>query len=214
MLRAVSQKPTCVDSVRYRKTKANNRSAKESGVGSAVSGADVAFVFITADSGEGYITVEDNVGDRKTLDPWHNGNQLVQAVAEASDNVVVVVHSVGPIVLDSILSNPSVKAIVWAGLPSQENGNALVDVLYGEVSPSGKLPYTIAKKESDYGSRVVQGDDNFSEGLFIDYRHFDAEGIEPQYEFGFGLCKFSCLTSSSAFFSLLKPSKSSLVANG
>lgn len=185
-----------------------------SGVGSAVSGADVAFVFITADSGEGYITVEDNVGDRKTLDPWHNGNQLVQAVAEASDNVVVVVHSVGPIVLDSILSNPSVKAIVWAGLPSQENGNALVDVLYGEVSPSGKLPYTIAKKESDYGSRVVQGDDNFSEGLFIDYRHFDAEDIEPQYEFGFGLCKFSCLTSSSAFFSLLKPSKSSLVANG
>ena len=185
-----------------------------SGVGSAVSGADVAFVFITADSGEGYITVEDNVGDRKTLDPWHNGNQLVQAVAEASDNVVVVVHSVGPIVLDSILSNPSVKAIVWAGLPSQENGNALVDVLYGEVSPSGKLPYTIAKKESDYGSRVVQGDDNFSEGLFIDYRHFDAEGIEPQYEFGFGLCKFSCLTFSSAFSSLLKLSKSSWVANG
>lgn len=185
-----------------------------SGVGSAVSGADVAFVFITADSGEGYITVEDNVGDRKTLDPWHNGNQLVQAVAEASDNVVVVVHSVGPIVLDSILSNPSVKAIVWAGLPSQENGNALVDVLYGEVSPSGKLPYTIAKKESDYGSRVVQGDDNFSEGLFIDYRHFDAEDIEPQYEFGFGLCKFSCLTFSSAFSSLLKLSKSSWVANG
>lgn len=156
-------------------------------VGSVVSGADAAIVFITADSGEGYITVENNVGDRVNLDPWHNGNQLVEAVAGAADNVIVVVHSVGPLILESVLSNPSVKAIVWAGLPSQENGNALVDVLYGDVSPSGKLPYTIAKAESDYGTQVVQGNDDFSEGLFVDYRHFDAEEIEPQYEFGFGL---------------------------
>ena len=170
-------------------------------VGSVVSGADAAIVFITADSGEGYITVENNVGDRVNLDPWHNGNQLVEAVAGAADNVIVVVHSVGPLILESVLSNPSVKAIVWAGLPSQENGNALVDVLYGDVSPSGKLPYTIAKAESDYGTQVVQGNDDFSEGLFVDYRHFDAEEIEPQYEFGFGLCK-SCLV---LLFTLLIP---------
>lgn len=74
-------------------------------------------------------------------------------------------------------------------LPGQELGNGLVDVLYGSTSPNGKLPYTIAKQASDYGTAVVSGNDNFPEGLYIDYRHFDKEGIAPRYEFGFGLCK-------------------------
>lgn len=162
-----------------------------SGIANAASGADAALVFITADSGEGYITVEGVTGDRPNLDPWHNGNQLVQAVAQANKNTIVVVHSTGPIILETILAHPGVKAVVWAGLPSQENGNALVDVLYGLVSPSGKLPYTIAKSESDYGTAVQRGGtDLFTEGLFIDYRHFDKNGIAPRYEFGFGLCKF------------------------
>ncbi|KAK1758820.1 glycoside hydrolase superfamily [Echria macrotheca] len=156
-------------------------------VQSTVQGADVAIVFITADSGEGYIKVEGVNGDRPNLDPWHNGNDLVKAAAQASKNVIVVVHSVGPIVLETILAQPNVKAIVWAGLPSQENGNALVDVLYGLVSPSGKLPYTIGKSMSDYGIQLASGNDDFKEGLFIDYRHFDKAGIAPRYEFGFGL---------------------------
>ncbi|KAH8883088.1 hypothetical protein GQ53DRAFT_811741 [Thozetella sp. PMI_491] len=158
-----------------------------SAASSAASGADAAIVFITSDSGEGYITVEKVAGDRNDLDPWHNGNQLVQAVASANKNTIVVVHSVGPIILESILALPGVQAVVWAGLPSQESGNALVDVLYGAVSPSGKLPYTIAQKASDYGSSPTRGDDSFQEGLYIDYRHFDKAGIAPRFEFGFGL---------------------------
>jgi beta-glucosidase len=156
---------------------------------SAAQGADVAIVFITADSGEGYIEVEGNRGDRNNLDPWHNGNALVEAVANANENVIVVVHSTGPIILESILSHASVKGIVWAGLPSQESGNALVDVLWGDTNPSGKLVYTIAKQRGDYGTQVVNGNDDYDEGLYIDYRHFDNAGIEPRYEFGFGLCK-------------------------
>ena len=62
-------------------------------------------------------------------------------------------------------------------------------MLYGSVSPSGKLPYTIAKAATDYPSDIKSGDDNYSEGLLIDYRSFDARGITPRYEFGFGLCK-------------------------
>lgn len=155
----------------------------------AASGADVAFVFITSNSGEEYITVDGNVGDRNNLDPWHNGNELVAAVAAANENVIVVVHSVGPVILAEIVALPSVKAIVWAGLPSQESGNALVDIVWGETNPNGKLPYTIAKNSNDYNAKVVPGDDNFEDGVYIDYRHFDAEGIEPEFEFGFGLCK-------------------------
>ncbi|KAH9889678.1 glycoside hydrolase family 3 protein [Xylariomycetidae sp. FL2044] len=169
-----------------------------SGVSSAVSGADAAIVFITSDSGEGYIEVEGHAGDRNDLDPWHEGNALVKAVAAASDNVIVVVHSVGPIILESILAEPSVKAVVWAGLPSQENGNALVDVLYGDTNPNGKLPYTIAQSADDYGTGVVSGNDDYSEGLFIDYRKFDQEEIEPRYEFGFGL-SYTNFTYSNIF---------------
>ncbi len=163
--------------------------ADSSSGASAASGADAAIVFITSDSGEGYITVERVAGDRNDLDPWHGGNQLVQAVASANKNTIVVVHSVGPVILESILALPGVQAVVWAGLPSQESGNALVDVLWGAVSPSGKLPYTIAQRASDYASSPSRGDDNFQEGLFIDYRHFDKAGIAPRFEFGFGLCK-------------------------
>lgn len=158
----------------------------------AASGVDVAFVFVTANSGEGYLVVEGHPGDRLHLDPWDNGNELVEAVAAANENVVVVVHSTGPVLLERILALPSVKAVVWGGLPSQENGNAVVDIAWGSTNPNGKLPYTIAKQWSDYSSRTIDGaNDDFSEGLYVDYRHFDAAGIEPRFEFGFGLCKCS-----------------------
>jgi beta-glucosidase len=58
-------------------------------------------------------------------------------------------------------------------------------VLYG-ASPSGKLPYTIAKKAEDYGAAIKGGDDK-SWDLFVDYRRFDKMNIEPRFEFGFGL---------------------------
>ena len=92
-------------------------------------------------------------------------------------------------ILESILALPNVQAVVWAGLPGQESGNGLVDILYGTKSPSGKLPYTIAKEPADYGTAVVAGTDNYQEGLYIDYRHFDKANIAPRYEFGYGLCK-------------------------
>lgn len=158
---------------------------------SAAAAAATAVVFITSNSGEEYLTVENNMGDRQTLDPWHDGNGLVAAVAQAAAGkpVVVVAHTVGPIILESVLAHDNVVALVWAGLGGQEQGNALVDVLYGDVSPSGKLPYTIAKAAADYGTALVgpDVDDGFEEGLYVDYRHFDKAGVEPRFEFGFGL---------------------------
>lgn len=49
------------------------------------------------------------------------------------------------------------KQVVWAGIPGQEVGNGLADVLYGDWNPSGKLPYTIAKNISDYPTRLITG---------------------------------------------------------
>ncbi|EMD41674.1 glycoside hydrolase family 3 protein [Gelatoporia subvermispora B] len=158
----------------------------------AARGKDVAFVFITADSGEGYITVEGNAGDRNDLSAWHNGDALVEQVASVNNNTIVVVNTVGPILVEAWIDNPNVTALVWSGLPGQEAGNAVTDVLYGDYNPGGRLPYTIGKAITDYSAQVIYDGTNivqipYTEGLFIDYRHFDAAGIAPRYEFGFGL---------------------------
>ncbi|CZS94149.1 probable beta-D-glucoside glucohydrolase [Rhynchosporium agropyri] len=171
---------------------------------SAASAAATALVFINSDAGEGYITVEGNAGDRINLDPWHGGNALVAAVAAVNKKTIVVIHSVGPLILESILASPNVVAVVWAGIPGQESGNALVDILYGVTSPSGKLPYTIASQASDYGTSVIggSGDDNYPEGLYIDYRRFDKMGITPRYPFGYGLSYTTFAYSSLSISSL------------
>ena len=146
---------------------------------------DVALVFVNADSGEDYLTVDGNEGDRKNLTLWVNADNLINAVAASNPNTVVVVHSVGPAILEPWIENPNVTAVLWASLPGQESGNSLVDVLYGDFNPSGRLPYTIAKSPADYSAQLVTGGtaDNiilveYTEGLNIDYRHFDA--VSPE----------------------------------
>lgn len=111
--------------------------------------------------------------------------------------------------VDEWIDNPNVTAVLYAGLPGQESGRSIVSVLYGDINPSGRLPYTIAKNESDYGALLnstISSDYfpsiDFSEGLFIDYRAFDRDGIEPQFEFGYGLSyttfAYSDLTTTTA----------------
>lgn len=119
--------------------------------------AEVAMVFINSDSGEDYITVDGNEGDRKNLTAWHNGDALVQSVAAQNSKTIVVVHSVGPLIVEPWIEHPNVTAVVWAGLGGPETGNALVDVLYGVVNPSARLPYTIAKNASDYPTSLILG---------------------------------------------------------
>lgn len=156
-------------------------------------GADVAIVHVNADAGEGYITVEGNMGDRNNLSLWHQGDRLILKTAEVCNNVVVVVHSVGPVDLEAWIDHANVTAVVWAGLPGQETGNSEVDILWGAVNPSGRLPYTIGKKRSDYPSPILLNSNMkvpqimYSENLEIDYRHFDARHIKPRFEYGFGL---------------------------
>ena len=165
------------------------------GAAAAATGVEVAIVGIASDSGEEYITVDGNEGDRNNLTAWNNGDNLVQAVAAVNNNTIVVVHSVGPMIVEAWIDHPNVTAVLWAGLPGQESGNSLVDVLYGAYNPSGRLPYTIARNRSDYSADVVyvEASDSetpqldYTEGLNIDYRHFLSANITPRFGFGFGL---------------------------
>ena len=115
----------------------------------------VCFAFVKSDSGEGYIDVDGNKGDRNNLTAWQAGDQLIATVARSCTNTIVVIHSVGQINMEAWADNPNITAILWASLPGQESGNSLVDVLYGEINPSGRLPFTIAKNDSDYSSRII-----------------------------------------------------------
>jgi beta-glucosidase len=152
-------------------------------------------VFGNSDSGEGYISVDGNEGDRNNLTLWQNADEVIRIVSSQCSNTIVVLHTVGPVLVTEWYDHPNITAIVWAGLPGQESGNSLVDILYGEVNPAGRSPFTWAKKREDYGTDVLYEPNNgngppqqdFSEGVYIDYRHFDQAGIEPIFEFGHGL---------------------------
>lgn len=149
---------------------------------------DACLVFINAMATEGW--------DRDGLhDDFSDG--LVLNVASKCANTIVVIHAAGIRLVDQWIEHPNVTAAMIAHLPGQDIGESLVSLLYGDISPSGKLPYTLARNESDYGSlyepcKPASAEDHFpqcdySEGVFIDYRHFDANDIEPRFEFGFGL---------------------------
>lgn len=162
-------------------------------VAAAATGKSVAIVFANANSGEAFITVDDNAGDRKNLTLWQGGDALIAAVAAVNPNTVVVLHTVGPVEVEQYKTHPNITAILWAGIPGQESGNAIVDILYGKANPSGKSVFTWGKDRADWGLDILYNDTSkvpqqtFTEGTMIDYRHFDNAGIEPSYEFGFGL---------------------------
>lgn len=149
---------------------------------------DACIVFINELSMEG--------SDRPYLaDP--SSDDLVEHVASKCSNTMVAIHNAGIRLVDPWIDNPNITAVIYAHLPGQDTGQALVDVMYGEVSPSGRLPYTVAKDEKDYGhllnptvpdnSSLFYTQSNFTEGVNIDYRHFLAQNITPRFEFGFGL---------------------------
>lgn len=121
---------------------------------------------------------------------------LVINVARKCPNTIVVIHAAGIRLVDQWIENPNITAVVIAHLPGQDSGTALVKLLYGEAAFTGKLPYTIAKNESDYSvykpcGVAYPGDTNpqcdYKEGVYLDYRAFDARNITPRYEFGYGL---------------------------
>ncbi|KAI0406452.1 beta-glucosidase M [Xylaria palmicola] len=154
-----------------------------------VSASDACLVIVNAFASEGF----DRPGVR---DDYTDG--LIRHVADRCNNTIVIFHNAGARLVDQWIDHPNVTALMFAHLPGEASGRALVSLLYGESNPSGKLPYTVARNESDYGAllgpdgpegqfgRFPQS--NFSaEGVYVDYRYFDARNITPRYEFGFGL---------------------------
>lgn len=119
--------------------------------------------------------------------------RLLSEAFHAEGKPLIVILNMGSCV-DMMSWKDIPDAILHAWYPGQEAGYAITDVLTGAVNPSGKLPFTIAAKYEDVPSSsdfpLSEGEDRrsiYHEDIFVGYRGFDADGIEPAYPFGYGL---------------------------
>jgi beta-glucosidase len=148
----------------------------------AARSADTAVVF--AGYGENEGTDLDSVG----LDPATDA--LIEAVARANPRTIVVLNTGSAVTMPWLRSVP---AVFEAWYPGQEDGNAIAALLFGDVNPSGKLPVTFPGRLADVPARTPQqwpgaaGRVDYSEGLLVGYRWYDAEHIQAEFPFGFGL---------------------------
>lgn len=143
---------------------------------------DVAIVFVTQSSGEDF-------GELYSLGLSNPSNQdaLVEAVAQANPHVVVVLENGNPVLMPW---KDQVSAIVEAWYPGEGGGNAIANVLFGKVNPSGKLPVTFPLRDADtptWNNGVLAQNPVYAEGLKIGYRWYDAKNIQPMFPFGHGL---------------------------
>lgn len=143
------------------------------------SDSEVCLIFINSWSGEG--------ADRSELSN-QDQDTLVSSVALNCNNTIVVINTAGPRILDQWIENDNVTAVVYGGYLGQESGNAIVDVLYGDVNPNGKLAHSIPRNATDYPVSICEtAECAFDEGVQIDYRYFDAHNVSVRYPFGHGL---------------------------
>ncbi len=159
-----------------------NSGTDTSSAAAAARRADVAIVMVEDSESEG--------SDRPNLSLPGNQDALVSAVAAANPRTVVVVKTGSPVLMPWVSQVP---AILQAWYPGEEDGNAVADVLFGRFNPSGRLPVTFPRRESDVPANTVEqfpgvdGTATYSEGIFVGYRHYDARSITPLFPFGHGL---------------------------
>jgi beta-glucosidase len=117
-------------------------------------------------------------------------DQLIRAVARANKHTIVVLNTGGPVLMPWI---HKVQAVIEGWYPGQEDGSAIAAVLFGDIDPGGKLPVTFPANSRQPLSAAQSrwpgkgGEINYSEGLDIGYRWYDAHHFTPLFPFGFGL---------------------------
>ena len=118
----------------------------------------------------------------------------LEELGKLTDKIAVLINAGGPIDVNEILKNKSVKAIMNISQPGMELGNAVADSLLGKEAPSGKLSDTWALEYKDYPNAATFSHNNgdtenerYTEGIYVGYRYFDSFNVKPAFPFGFGL---------------------------
>jgi beta-glucosidase len=147
---------------------------------------DKIVVVVATGSGEGR--------DRPSLSLAPGDNAMISTLVAANPGkVVVVVNGPGAVLMPWLEDEGGVGAVVMQWYPGQEMGNALADILWGDTNPSGRLPLTFPRAETDGPLQTpqqypgVDGNVYYTEKLLIGYRYWDAAALEPLFPFGHGL---------------------------
>lgn len=126
--------------------------------------------------------------DRPDLSLPLRTNDLITQVAEANPNTVVILQA------GSAVSMPwldRVSGVIYAWYGGNESGNAIADIVYGSVNPSGRLSVSLPKRETDIAANLnyksARTKIYYEEGIYVGYKHHNARGIEPLFPFGHGL---------------------------
>jgi len=125
--------------------------------------------------------------DRKHLSIPANQMDLIYKLSQVNKNIIVVLANGSPIEMPWL---NDVEAVLEGYLGGQASGQAIADLLYGKINPSGKLPETFPMKLGHSPSTLfpTQGQEvSYSEGIYVGYRYYDKKEIEPLFPFGFGL---------------------------
>jgi beta-glucosidase len=138
----------------------------------------------------GFDPTNEGEGSDRTFQLPAGQDELIAMVRNANQNTIVVVTSGGGVDMSRWVDGT--HAVVQAWYPGQEGGHALAQFLFGDFSPSGKLPVTFERRLEDgatYRSYApdAAGKITYSEGVFLGYRHFDKAGTKPLFPFGHGL---------------------------
>ncbi|MBN1890328.1 MAG: glycoside hydrolase family 3 C-terminal domain-containing protein [Thermoflexales bacterium] len=114
--------------------------------------------------------------------------ELIEQVAAANPNTIVVLNAGSPVQMEWL---DKVAAVLQAWYLGQEGGNAVADVLFGRVNPSGKLPTTFPKRLQDNPAYInypgENGQVHYGEGIWVGYRYYDKKDVEALFPFGHGL---------------------------
>lgn len=126
--------------------------------------------------------------DRPNMDLVGRQDELITRVAAANPNTVVLLNAGSPVNMPWLADVPAVLQMWYLG---QESGNAVADILFGDLNPSGKLPVTFPQRLEDNPAFINYPGENgavlYGEGIFVGYRYYDKKGIDPLFPFGHGL---------------------------
>jgi beta-glucosidase len=141
-------------------------------------------------------TYESEGHDRPDMALPGGQEALVRAVAAVNPKTVVMVNVGSPVAMDWV---DAVDSVLLAYYPGQEGGNALADILFGDVNPSGKLTVTYPKRLEDNPAFINYPgwkDVLYGERIFVGYRYYEAKDVEPLFPFGHGLSYTSFVYSN------------------
>lgn len=160
----------------------------------------------------GYTKDREGEGEDRIFALPEDQNKLISEVCKVNANTAVVMHAGGNVDMREWIDNTNALLYTW--YPGQEGGEAVAEVLFGEIAPSGRLPITMERNPEDGPAYTCYHDKDddmrtlYEEGIFVGYRHYDKNKIKPLFPFGYGL------TYTSFSYGELKLSQNSMDENG